>query len=71
MMQCELIYRYQIFGGAYRLHIQESQITCLHILAEWNLHQNCEEVRSWSVSALMMVLKGIHLCHQKVMNGVF
>jgi hypothetical protein len=71
MMPCELIYRYRLVGGAYCLLIQESQITCRHIPAEWNHHQHCEDFRFWSMCAIVMVLKGIQLCYQKVMNGIF
>jgi hypothetical protein len=58
MMPCELVYRYKLVGGAYCLLIQRSQITCHHIVAEWNLHQYCEDFRSWSVCAIMMLLRG-------------
>ena len=71
MMPFEMIYRYQLVGGAYCLHIQGSQIPCRHIPAELNLHQHCEDFRSWSLCAIMMVLKGIQLCYQKVLNGIF
>lgn len=49
MMPCELLCRYKLVGEAYCLHIQGSQITCHHILAEWNLQQHCENIRSLSV----------------------
>jgi hypothetical protein len=58
MMPCELLCRYELVGEAYCLHIQGSQITCHHILPEWNLHQQCENIRSLSVFCRHVGVKG-------------